>query len=191
MIYLLLVYEFFKVGLFSVGGGYATLPFLYHIADVYKWYSAEQLVDMLAVSSITPGPVGINVATFAGFKSAGILGSLLATSALILPSFLIVVFIAKLLNKFKENFFVNAILYSIKPAGCALIAAVGVDLFRKDVLKDISSFDVYNLSAFVDIKALILVIGLLILSLKVKKDPLIYLGIAAICGVLFNIKIWS
>ena len=111
MIYLLLVYEFFKVGLFSVGGGYATLPFLYHIADVYKWYSAEQLVDMLAVSSITPGPVGINVATFAGFKSAGILGSLLATSALILPSFLIVVFIAKLLNKFKENFFVNAIFH--------------------------------------------------------------------------------
>ena len=188
MVYLLLMYEFFKVGLFAVGGGYATLPFLYHISDVYSWYSAKDLVDMLAISSITPGPVGINVATFAGFKTAGFLGSLLATSALILPSYLIVVFVSKLLNRFKENFYVQAILYSIKPAGCALIAAVGVKLFRDYILRDISSFDLNNLTAFIDIKALILLVGLFVMSIKVKKDPLVYLGVAAICGILFHLK---
>lgn len=188
MIYFLLVYEFFKVGLFAIGGGYATLPFLYHIAEVYNWYSAKELVDMLAVSSITPGPVGINVATFAGFKTAGILGSLCATCALILPSFLIVLLIAKLLNKFSENFFVQAVLYSIKPAGCALLAAVGVRLFRDNILQDISGGQLSNFLSIVDIKAFVLFLGLLILSIKVKKDPLVYLGLSAICGILLNLK---
>lgn len=188
MIYLLLFYEFFKVGLFSVGGGYATLPFLYHISEIYNWYSAKELVDMLAVSSITPGPVGINVATFAGFKTANVIGSILATSALILPSFLIVILIAKLLNKFKENFYVQAILYSIKPAGCALIAGVGYRLFNEYILRNTNSFDINNLTAFIDIKALVLLIVLFIMSLKVKKDPLVYLAVAGICGILFHLK---
>ena len=188
MIYFLLFYEFFKIGLFSIGGGYATIPFLYHISEIYNWYSAKELVDMLAVSSITPGPVGINVATFAGYKTTGIFGSLLATSALIIPSFLIVILISKLLNKFKENFYVQSILYSIKPAGCALIASVGYRLFNEYILRDTNSFDINNLSAFIDIKALILLIGLFIMSIKIKKDPLVYLAVAAICGILFHLK---
>lgn len=188
MIYFLLMYEFLKVGLFAVGGGYATLPFLYRISDVYHWYSAKELVDMLAVSSITPGPVGINVATFAGFKTGGILGSLVATAAVILPSYIIVIGIYKLLNKFSENFYVRSILYSIKPAGCALIAAVGLQLFRDYVLRDVSVFDVHNMAAFVDFKALALLLGLFVLSLKVKKDPLVYLGIAALCGILLHLN---
>lgn len=188
MIYLLLIYEFMKVGLFAIGGGYATLPFLYHISEVYSWYSSKELVDMLAVSSITPGPVGINVATFAGFKSAGFLGAFLATASLIIPSFLIVILISKLLNKFKENFYVQAVLYSIKPAGCALIAAVGVRLFRDYILRDINSFNLANLTTFIDIKALVLLIGLFIMSIKIKKDPLVYLGVAAICGILLHIN---
>lgn len=189
MIYLLLIYEFFKVGLFAVGGGYATLPFLYHISEVYNWYSSKDLVDMLAISSITPGPVGINVATFAGFKTAGILGSLLATSSLILPSFLIVIIISKLLNKFKENFYVQAVLYAIKPAGCALLASVGVQLFKEYILRDANNFNIHQLITFVDIKALFLLIALFVMSLKVKKDPLVYLGISAICGIILHIKI--
>ena len=188
MIYLLLIYEFLKVGLFSVGGGYATLPFLYHISETYNWYSAKELVDMLAISSITPGPVGINVATFAGFKTAGLFGAILSTTSLILPSFLIVVFISKLLNKFKENFYVQSILYAIKPAGCALIAAVGFRLFKDYILRDTTSFALNNITNFIDIKAIILLIGLFIMSLKIKKNPLIYLGVSAICGILFHLK---
>ena len=83
LIYFQLFLEFFRIGLFSFGGGYATLPFLYHISDVYHWYTAKQLSDMLAISSITPGPVGVNVATFAGFTTSGLLGALIATTSVI------------------------------------------------------------------------------------------------------------
>ena len=96
--------------------------------------------------------------------------------------------ISKLLNKFKENFYVQSVLYAIKPAGCALIAAVGVRLFNDYILRDISKFDIHNIMAFIDIKAFVLLIMLLIMSIKVKKDPLVYLGVAAICGILFHLK---
>ena len=102
-LYLQLFLQFFHVGVFSFGGGYATLPFLYDIAEKFHWYTPKQLTDMLAISSITPGPVGVNVATFAGFTTSGILGALIATTAVILPSFIIVTIISKALDKFKTN----------------------------------------------------------------------------------------
>ena len=117
MIYLQLFLEFFHIGLFSFGGGYATLPFLYHIAENQGWYTTKQLTDMIAVSSITPGPVGVNVATFAGYTTSGILGALVATTSVILPSLIIVVIISKLLEQFKHNKYVKSVIYSIKPAG--------------------------------------------------------------------------
>ena len=126
MIYLKLFLEFFHIGLFSYGGGYATLPFLYHIVDKYGWYSASQLADMIAISSITPGPLGVNVATFAGYTTAGILGAFIATASILLPSVIIVVIISKLLEQFKNNKYVKSVIYCIKPAGCGLLAAVGV-----------------------------------------------------------------
>ena len=103
MIYLLLITEFFKIGLFSFGGGYATIPFLYHISQTYNWYSLNELSQMVAVASITPGPVGINVATYAGLKTAGILGSLCATISEMIPSLILVLIIAKLLKKFNDK----------------------------------------------------------------------------------------
>ena len=133
MIYLKLFLEFFHIGLFSFGGGYATLPFLYHIADVQKWYTTKQLSDMIAVSSITPGPVGVNVATFAGFSTAGIQGALIATTAVILPSLIIIIIISKLLEQFRHNKYVKSVIYTLKPAGCGLLAAVGVDMFINNI----------------------------------------------------------
>ena len=110
MIYLLLISEFFKIGLFSFGGGYATIPFLYHIAITYGWYTPTELTQMTAVASITPGPVGINVATYAGLKTAGLLGSFAATISEMLPSLLLVLFVAKLLTdkKVKLPMYYNA-----------------------------------------------------------------------------------
>ena len=102
MIYFLLFTEFFKIGIFSLGGGYATLPFLYHMSETYHWFSADELSRMLAISSITPGPVGLNVATFAGYKTGGILGSVDATMAIMIPSFIIVIFISKKLKKYRN-----------------------------------------------------------------------------------------
>ena len=175
MIYLQLIFEYFKTGLFAFGGGYATLPFLYQISATHGWYSSKQLSDMLAVSSITPGPVGVNMATFSGFTTAGILGALLATSSVVLPSLIIVVIIAKLLAKFRENRHVQAAIYALKPAGCGLLAAVVINMFQENI---------HSTWAYV------LFLGLLVMSLKIKKDPLIYLGLSAIVGLglgVFNI----
>lgn len=167
MIYLKLFLEFFHIGLFSFGGGYATLPFLYHIVDVQKWYTAKQLSDMIAVSSITPGPLGVNVATFSGFMTSGVLGAFVATTSVILPSLIIVIIISKLLKQFKHNKYVQSVIYTLKPAGCGLLAAVGVDMF------------VNNINLF----GMILLAGLFFASLTEKRDPLFYLGVSAVVGL--------
>ncbi|MBS5860810.1 chromate transporter [bacterium] len=171
MIYLQLFLEFFHIGLFSFGGGYATLPFLYHIAENQGWYTTKQLTDMIAVSSITPGPVGVNVATFAGYTTSGILGALVATTSVILPSLIIVVIISKLLEQFKHNKYVKSVIYSIKPAGCGLLGAVAVDMFLTDL----------------SVKGVVLLLILFGLSLGKKRDPLFYLGISAVAGLLISL----
>ncbi len=169
LIYLHLCFEFFRIGLFSFGGGYATLPFLYHIADTYHWYTPQQLSDMIAVSSITPGPVGVNVATFAGFSTAGILGALLATTSVILPSYVLVIIISKLLEKFKTNKKVQAAIYGLKPAGCGLLSAVALNIFKDNVT---------------GLFGVLLFLILLFMSFQQKRDPLFYLGISAIVGLI-------
>lgn len=170
MIYLHLFFEFFKIGLFSFGGGYATLPFLYHIADVYNWYTPQQLSDMIAVSSITPGPVGVNVATFSGFVSAGILGSFIATTSVILPSYILVVIISKLLEKFKSNKNVQAAIYGLKPAGCGLLGAVGFNIFKDNI----------------SLWGIFLLVILILLGIKKKRDPLFYLAVSAFAGLILG-----
>lgn len=170
-LYIQLFLQFFHIGLFSFGGGYATLPFLYDIAEKYHWYTTKQLTDMLAVSSITPGPVGINVATYAGFTTDGILGAMIATASIILPSFIIVSFVFNVLDKFKTNKIVQGALYGIKPAGCALLSAVGIKLLY---------------TSSIHIAGAILLIVLLAASYKKKFDPLFYLGISAIFGLIYG-----
>ena len=91
---LILIFEFFKIGLFSIGGGLATLPFLYRLADKYPWFSAKQIPDMIAVSESTPGPLGINMATYTGFQHSGVIGSIAATFGLVLPSVIIIILIS-------------------------------------------------------------------------------------------------
>ena len=168
MILVHLFVEFFKIGMFSFGGGYATIPFLYHISQVYNWYSIDELAQMVAVASITPGPVGINVATYAGFKSAGLLGSALATVAEMLPSLFLVIIVSKLLKKFSDNFYVKSIIETLKPVSCALLTSVAIGLLKPEIK---------------DIKGMILLAFLLLLSWKSKKDPLFYILIAAVIGV--------
>ena len=176
MIYVKLFLEFFHIGLFSFGGGYATLPFLYHIADVQKWYTTKQLSDMIAVSSITPGPVGVNVATFAGYLTSGVSGALVATMSVILPSLIIVVIISKLLEQFKHNKYVQSVIYTLKPAGCGLLAAVGVDMFVNNI----------------NLLGMFLLAGLFWASLTEKRDPLFYLAVSAFVGLIagfFNLTV--
>lgn len=167
--------QFFHVGVFSFGGGYATLPFLYDIAEKYHWYSAKQLTDMLAISSITPGPVGVNVATFAGFATSGILGSLIATTAIILPSYIIVTIVYKVLDKFRTNRNVKGAIRGLKPAGCALLSAVGIKLLFTSNLHLLGT---------------LILVAFVVASLKQKHDPLFYLGISAVLGLVIGYFNW-
>ena len=167
MIYLNLFIQFFHIGLFSFGGGYATLPFLYHIAENQQWYTIKQLTDMIAISSITPGPVGVNVATFAGFTTSGILGALVATTSVILPSYILVIIISKFLEHFETNQNVRAAIYALKPAGCGLLAAVAVDMFINNA----------------NLPGMFLLAILFFISLKQKHDPLFYLAVSALVGL--------
>lgn len=167
MIYLQLLSEFFKIGLFSFGGGYATIPFLFHISEVYGWYNLQELAQITALASITPGPVGINAATYAGLKTAGLAGSILATTAEIIPSLILVLISAKLLKNFSGNFYVKSLISTLKPISCALLTSVAIGLIKPEIG---------------NIKSLILLSVLLLLSIKSKKDPLFYILISAIAG---------
>lgn len=169
MIYLQLAIEFIKIGLFSFGGGYATIPFLYDIAVRHGWYSIKELTNMTAVASITPGPVGINVATYAGINTAGLAGALIATISEILPSLIFVIIVSKLLRKFSDNFYVKTVLETLRPIGCALLTSVAVGLIKPEIG---------------DIKGLILLAILILFSLKSKKDPLFYMLIGGLAGIL-------
>ncbi len=126
MIYLRLFWEFFKTGLFAVGGGLATLPFLYDMGARTGWFTAQQVADMLAVSESTPGPIGINMAVYTGYTAAGILGSVCAIVGLVLPSIVIIMLVAAFLKAFRDNRYVDGAFYGIRPASTGLIAAAGL-----------------------------------------------------------------
>ena len=161
MIYLTLFLEFFKVGLFSVGGGLATIPFLSELATKYNWFDQKTLMDMIAVSQSTPGAIGINMATFAGFKASGIIGGIIATLGLVTPSVIVIIIVAHFLNKFKESRTVESIFYGLRPAVAALIGSAGYEVFKVSIL----AFDKLNLTHkiidIVNIKSTILLFILL------------------------------
>lgn len=121
MIYLLLVFEFFKIGLFAIGGGLVTIPFLFDLAEKYKWFDVADLTNMIAISESTPGPLGVNMATYVGYDVLGIGGAVVATISLVAPSVLIIVLLAKFLKKFSCDIRVHYVLNAIRPAVLALI----------------------------------------------------------------------
>ncbi len=134
MIYLQLFFEFFKTGLFAIGGGLATLPFLQEMAQKTGWFTLAELTDMIAVSESTPGPIGVNMATYAGFTTAGIPGSVIATLGLITPSVIIILIVAGFLKRFKDSPAVTAAFGGLRPASTALITAVLISLFVSNFL---------------------------------------------------------
>ena len=180
MIYLQLFYEFFKIGLFALGGGLATLPFLYNLAEKYPWFDASMLPDMIAVSESTPGPIGVNMATYAGYSSAGISGGIVATLGLVTPSIIIVIIIAGFLNKFQENLYVKSAFYGLRPAVTALIAIVSIFTFEQFKLSH-QWLDLFNT------KALILFILFFLATKKFKLHPIVFIMIGALVGIVFNL----
>ena len=187
MIYLKLFWEFFNTGLFAVGGGMATLPFLYDIADRTSWFSRQQLADMIAVSESTPGPIGINMATYSGFLTAGIPGSIIATLGLITPSIIVILLIAAFLNAFHDNKFVNGAFYGLRPASCAMITAAGVVVAH---VTFINNNFAGALLERIQWPAIVLAIALIILTnfIKFTKKfhPVFWIFVAAVVGVVFK-----
>ena len=184
MIYLQLFWEFLKIGLFAVGGGMATLPFLQDLAESTGWYSQALITDMIAISESTPGPIGINMATYVGCNVAGFFGGVVATMGEILPSIIIVVLVSKSLERFRGSKLVDAAFYGLRPAVTGLIAAAGLsvvqvsmfhfDLYRQSgVLLDIFNFKklIFFALAFVAVK-------------KFKLHPIVYIASAAVIGIL-------
>ena len=179
MILIILFLEFFKVGLFSVGGGLATIPFLYELAAKYNWFDEKMLMDMIAVSQSTPGAIGVNMATFAGFRASGILGGIIATLGLVTPSIIVIIIVAHFLNKFKESRTVESIFYGLRPAVASLIAAAGYQALDKFNLT-------HKLVDIINIKSTILLFVLLFAITKFKKHPIVYIGSAALIGIIFK-----
>ncbi len=194
MTFLLMFAEFFKTGLFAVGGGMATIPFLYEMADKYGWFTREELANMIAVGESTPGPIGVNMATYVGFvngmKLGGVPGALLGavttTLGLVTPSIIIILIIAALLKNFRDNRYVNSAFYTLRPASTGLIAAAGIGV----VMSNLFFADAGWTLAAVNWKGWILAAVLWVLTNVVKPTkklhPIVFIGLSALAGIVFQ-----
>ena len=190
MIYLLLFWEFFKTGLFAVGGGMATVPFLSEMAERTGWFTQAMLADMIAVGESTPGPIGVNTATYVGFTVAGIPGGIAATLGLVAPSFLIIMIVAAFLKAFRSNRYVDSAFYGIRPASVAMIAAALVALLRICIVH----IDAYRssgaLADLLDWRGLLLFAAVWVLTNLVKPTkklhPIIFIAFSALAGIVFR-----
>lgn len=191
MLYLQLFWEFFKTGLFAIGGGMATLPFLYDMADKTGWFTRAQLADMIAVSESTPGPIGVNMATYVGFDCAGVLGGVVATLGLVTPSVIVIVLIAMALQAFRTNKYVDAAFYTLRPASTGLIAAAGWSVFALVLLNLDAYRTSYQLADLLQWKNLLLFAVIWVLTNLVKPlkklHPVVFLALAAVVGIVFRL----
>lgn len=191
MIYLRLFYEFFKVGLFSIGGGLATIPFLSDIAERTGWFTQGDLANMIAISESTPGPLGVNMATYVGFETGGSLGGVIATLGLVCPAIVVITLIAGFLKKFRESRVVDAVFYGIRPASTALIAAALAEvvsialMFRQVIVPETGAVktELFHWPAIALAAAVF--ICLRIKPLK-KLHPIVFIAISAVIGVIFQ-----
>ncbi|PPV15013.1 chromate transporter [Clostridium butyricum] len=190
MIYLLLFFEFFKTGLFAVGGGLATLPFLINLTYKYDWFNQSMLADMIAVSESTPGPMGVNISTYAGYSSGGISGGIVATLGLITPSIIIIIVIAKFLEKFKTNKSVESVFECLRPASVGLIGVAAFEVVKIALLNINEYLVTNNLLDLLNIKSCILFVIIFYSIIKYKKHPIVYIGISAVIGIIFGIRIY-
>ena len=183
-----LAFEFFKTGLFAVGGGLATLPFLYAMGEKTGWFSSTDVADMIAISESTPGPMGINMATYVGFTSFGITGALVGPLALVFPSLIVIVLISQILNRFKESQAVKDVFYGLRPASTGLIIAAGIGVARIALLYEEVFVQTKEILQLFNYKGILLAVGIYVLTnnKKIKPHPILVIVIAAVIGVLFK-----
>jgi len=172
VIYLLLLGEFFKIGLMAIGGGMVTIPFLLDLSEKYDWYSKADLLNMIAISESTPGPVGVNMATYVGYITGGVGGSMVATLGLVLPSLIIIVLVARYLYSKDTDSLIQRLLFGVRPSVVALILYAGWELAKLSL---------------VDYKSMVIALISLVLIRVLKWHPIIYICMAAIVGIVFKL----
>ena len=186
-----LFYEFAKVGLFAVGGGLATIPFLQQLGETTGWFTDAELSTMIAVSESTPGPMGVNMATYVGFHKEGVPGAVVATLGLIFPSIIVIIIIAGFLQKFRQSRTVDAVFRGLRPASTALIAAALVEvcsmalvvpaaLTQIGALRGAEVLTVFHWPAIVLAAAVFLLMNWRALK---KVHPIIFIAASAVIGV--------
>jgi chromate transporter len=183
--YLLLAYEFFKAGLFAIGGGLATLPYLMEMSQNHPtWFTLDELMNMIAVSESTPGPLGVNMASYVGFHVGGVLGAAVATFSLVLPSYLTVLIVIRILNRFRTSRIVNGGMEALRPAVTGLIAAAGFSVFWSSIYREVAGNMQFQWIAF-----LLFLCFFTTMQLKPlrKLHPLVYIAAGAVLGIVLQL----
>lgn len=186
MIYFKLFYEFFKIGLLTVGGGLATLPFLKNLAERTEWFPVTFVTDMIAISESTPGPIGLNMATYAGFKVVGILGGVVATIGEIVPSIIIVILVSRFLESFQNNKNIGHAFYGIRPIVTALITVAGLQILSISIINS-NLITTMGVIGSINIIKVILFVIIFYLIRKYNKHPTVYIALSGIIGILLNL----
>lgn len=178
MVLVKIIIEFLKIGLFSIGGGLATIPFLYELSHKYQWFSLDELSQMIAIAESSPGPIGINMATYVGYRTYHILGAILATTSIVFPSVVIIIIIANWMVKFKTNKFYNFVFKYLRAVSFSLILIILVKLISK----------AFSLDQNINLKAIyILVLLTLFKQFYKKASPMVIIGLAIILGLIFRV----
>lgn len=172
---LILLSVFFKIGLFTFGGGYAMIPLIKEYILKYSWATSDELLEFIAISESTPGPFAINISTFIGFRNSGIIGSIFSTLGVVLPSFIIIILIVKFINKFKNNPYLENTLKNIRPVILSLLIYSVINIAAKSLFSP-SGITIVNL---------ILFLALFLFNLKFKLSPLKIILLSGILGVIF------
>lgn len=187
MIYLRLFYEFFKVGLFSIGGGLATIPFLQDLGSRTGWFTAADLADMIAVSESTPGPMGVNMSTYVGFTCGGVPGAVIGVLGLIAPSIIVILIIAIFLKKFRDSKVVESVFTGLRPASTALITSAGLSV-AAIALFHTAQADGAAPSLYFPAVLIALAVFVCMQIPKLKKiHPILYIALAAVIGIVFRL----
>ena len=176
--------EFFKTGLFAVGGGLATLPFLTQMQQNYSWFTAEELANMIAVGESTPGPIGVNMATYVGFSSFGVIGGILATLSLVLPSLIIIMIVARAMDRYQKSPLVQNMFAFMRPAVAGLIAAAGYSVLKIALFRQADTF----LASISWIAVILYVLLTALLHFKPLKKihPIAFIAAGAVIGAIFQ-----
>ncbi len=181
---LTMCFEFFKTGLFAVGGGLATLPFLTQMQEKFGWFTAEELANMIAVGESTPGPIGVNMATYVGYSSFGVLGGLLATLSLVLPSLIVIMVIARAMERYQNSPLVKNMFAFMRPAVAGLIAAAGFAVLKIALLKDAQTF--WGRIDWIAVALFAVLVVLLHVKPVKKLHPIVFIAAGALVGVVLG-----